>query len=476
MHPAFLTVVEAEYRDGSRERYFVPLAMTGGTEAERIDRESHGAVLAKITGARKGILYDGLFDDGTCTSLLSAIQEGRSLTLRHGRLETANLSVTPERAPADAVTPISRTAPDQSNTSILFGRRLFLKLFRQAEDGPNPDLEVGRYLIGRRFTRVPTLVGSIEYVSDRGRSSFAMLQEFVRNEGNGWQVTIEELGRYFERRAGRPMLAQRPDGSDPSQEVRDAIGTYVNTAEVLGRRTGELHLELAAAAPEDDAFAPEPLTADDVARLAASMQRHAREQLDLLERTIDRLDERKRGLARAVLDRRRDLLREFEELRDLRELPARIRIHGDYHLGQVLVSEGDVVILDFEGEPARPLAERRAKQSPLRDVAGMLRSFSYAALTALGAALQTRPEEYERLEPWASFWESWVSAVFLRSYRATVGDAAFVPSTREDLDLLLHAFTLDKAVYELAYELNNRPDWAHIPLAGLLRIRSTLHA
>lgn len=260
------------------------------------------------------------------------------------------------------------------------------------------------------------------------------------------------------------------------QEVRDAIGTYLNMAEVLGRRTGELHAQLGSAAPEDEAFAAEPFTSADVATLAAAMQRHAREQLDLLEHSLERLDERKRVLARAVLDRREDLLREFDDLRELRDRPARIRIHGDYHLGQVLVSEGDVFILDFEGEPARPLAERRAKHSPIRDVAGMLRSFSYASLTALGAATQHRPEDYDRLAPWAAFWEEWVSAVFLRAYVAVVANAPFIPSRRADLDLLLQAFTLDKAVYELAYELNNRPDWVHIPLSGLLRLRSRTHA
>ena len=485
-HPSFLTVVEAEYRDGSRERYLLPLAMSSGADAERIDRDFHGAIVARITGARKGLLYDGLYDDGTCLALLTAMHEHRAFTLRHGRAEGVNIRLTPERAAWDALTPIARTAPDQSNTSILFNRRLIMKVFRRIEGGANPDLEIGRYLTSRQFTRVPPLVGAIEYTR-RGEepSALVILQDFVRNEGNGWQVTIDELGRYFERRAGRPLptiaatqrqeLLRSPIAEIP-QEVRDAIGTYITTAEVLGRRTGELHLVLGSAPREDRAFAAEPLTPSEAAAAAAPMQRHACEQLDLLERSLDRLDDRKRVLAQTVLDRRGEILHQFEDLRELRSTVFRIRIHGDYHLGQVLVSEGDVVIIDFEGEPARPLAERRAKSSPLRDVAGMIRSFSYAAFTALGAATQHRPEDYERLAPWAEFWEAWVSAVFLRAYLATVAQAAFIPSRHEDLDLLLQAFTLDKAVYELAYELNNRPDWLHIPLLGLLRLRSPLHA
>jgi maltose alpha-D-glucosyltransferase/alpha-amylase len=485
-HPSFLTIIEAEYRDGSRERYLLPLAMSSGADAERIDRDFHGAVVARITGARKGLLYDGLFDDGTCLALLTAMHEGRALPMRQGRAEGANIGLTAERTAWDALTPIARTAPDQSNTSVLFNRRLIMKVFRRLEAGPNPDLEIGRYLLGRHLTRVPPLVGAIEY-GRRGEqpAALAILQEFVNNEGNGWQVTIDELGRYFERRAGRALPALtdtqrqevlRSPFAEIPLEVRDAIGTYVNTAEVLGRRTGELHLELGSAPRDDRAFAAEPFSTAEAATLAASMQRHAREQLDLLEHSLDRLDDRKRVLAQAVLNRRHEILREFEELRELRDSAFRIRIHGDYHLGQVLVSEGDIVIIDFEGEPARPLAERRAKSSPLRDVAGMLRSFSYASFTALGAATQHRPEDYERLAPWAAFWETWVSAVFLRAYFAAVGRAPFIPSGHGDRDLLLQTFSLDKAVYELSYELNNRPDWVHIPLSGLLRLRSPLHA
>ena len=484
-HPSFLTIVEAEYRDGTRERYVLPLAMASGAEAERIDRDFHGAVLARITGARKGVLYDGLYDDMTCLALLANVREGRAFPTRGGRVETANIGLTPERAPADTLMPITRTAPDQSNTSVLFDRRVIMKLFRRIEPGPNPDVEVGRYLIGRRFNRVPPLVGTIDHVrGGEEPASLAMLQEFVKNEGNGWQVAIDELGRYFERRAGRPVPTTTRDDaqqwlrsdSEVAQEVRDAIGTYLNTAAVLGRRTGELHMELGTAPDDDEAFAPEPYTRSDLAAAAAAMHRHAHEQFDLLERSLERLDERNRAIGRQVLSHREELLRQFEELGGVRDAALRIRCHGDYHLGQVLVSEGDVYIIDFEGEPARPLVERRSKTSPLRDVAGMLRSFGYASLAALGAAAQNRPEDYERLAPWADFWEIWVSAVFLRAYLATVDGAPFVPSSREDLDLLLQTFALDKAVYELAYELNNRPDWVHIPLMGLLKLRSPLHA
>ena len=209
--------------------------------------------------------------------------------------------------------------------------------------------------------------------------------------------------------------------------------------------------------------------------IVESMRQRAEEHLNLLEAVLPRLDARARGDAGQVLQQRDALLRQFDELRDLTAAALRIRCHGDYHLGQILVTEGDVVILDFEGEPARRLEERRAKCSPLRDVAGMIRSFSYAALTAIGAATQARPEDARRLAPWADFWETWVSAAFLRSYVIATRGAAFLPAIR-DLEVLLRAYLLDKALYELAYELNNRPAWVHIPLAGVLQLRPRLHA
>ena len=213
----------------------------------------------------------------------------------------------------------------------------------------------------------------------------------------------------------------------------------------------------------------------DLMTTVAEMREQASRHLEWLEAAASQLDEQRRQLATQVLSHRDRLLDQFDALTRLRGRAVRIRCHGDYHLGQVLVTEGDVVILDFEGEPARPLAERRATCSPLRDVAGMLRSFSYAALTGLGAATQTRPEDVERLAPWGDAWEAWVGATFLRAYRTATQNAAFHPVESHDFDALLHAFMLDKAMYELGYELNNRPDWVHIPLNGLIRLHSRFH-
>jgi maltose alpha-D-glucosyltransferase/alpha-amylase len=288
-----------------------------------------------------------------------------------------------------------------------------------------------------------------------------MLQKYVWNQGNGWQVTIDELGRFFERMTGMPLPSDADADAaqawafgrtnDAPTSVAEAIRAYLALADVLGRRTGELHVTLADST--DVAFAPEPITKETLNDTVAAMRQRAQSHLTLLETVLPHLDDRIQQQAREVLLHRDVLLQQFDDLRDLTGSSARIRCHGDYHLGQILVTEGDVVILDFEGEPGRPLHERRAKSSPLRDVAGMIRSFSYAALTSVGAMTQTRPEDVRRLGPWAAFL-----------------------APLDDLDVMLRAYILDKALYELAYELNNRPSWVHIPLTGVLQLRSRLHA
>jgi maltose alpha-D-glucosyltransferase/alpha-amylase len=477
-HPAFLAVVEVQYVEGGRDRYALPLAMSSGQEAEVIETQHAAAILARVSGARKGLLYDGLFDDGTCATLLASVQEGRAIAMRGGALRATNIGLTAEGVPADALQPIVRGATDQSNSSVMFGNQLVLKLFRRLEGGLNPDVEIGQYLVERGFTRVPPLVGDIQYArTGEAPASVMMLQRYVWNQGNAWKVTTDDLGRFFERALTLPQpthpreAVQRwltTDADEPPMEVQQTIGVYLAVAQVIGRRTGELHAELAAGA--DEAFAPEPISHADLQRMAGEMRDHARAQLQLLERSLPGLDDAKHSLAGRVLAQRGAFEAQFDSLAQLAEGGVRMRSHGDYHLGQVLVTEGDVVILDFEGEPARPIAERRAKVSPLRDVAGMMRSFGYAAYVGLGVATATRPEDVDRLTPWASFWERWVSLAFLRAYGHAVRGSGILPADGDSAGKLLHAFMLDKALYELGYELNNRPDWVHVPLAGLLQL------
>jgi maltose alpha-D-glucosyltransferase/alpha-amylase len=477
-HPAFMAVVDISYRDGGFEAYAVPLAMATGAEADAVEAQHPQAVLARISGARKGLLFDGLFDDATCQLLLALLEEGREQAMRRGLVHTTNLALSAEDVPPEARLPIVRLASDQSNTSVKFGQRLVLKIFRRLEPGVNPDVEIGRFLSTRASARVPQLLGDIEYTRTGSRpASMFLLQRFVWNQGSAWDVTIEELGRFFERVLGatppHSTAAEAAawitsDAVDPPPHVAEGVRAYLATAQIIGRRTGELHLTLADSAEPE--FAPEPLSRADISRLASDLRRHAIEQLRMLRTTLPSIDANRRGLAEQVLDLERRLQQHFDRLDALTDGGQRIRVHGDYHLGQVLVTEGDIVIIDFEGEPARTLAERRAKASPLRDVAGMLRSFGYAAAIGLAAATLHRAEDRDRLAPWAAYWEQWVSAVFLRAYRTAIRDAVFVPDRDDARALLLRTFEIDKALYELGYELNNRPEWVHVPLEGLLQL------
>jgi maltose alpha-D-glucosyltransferase/alpha-amylase len=429
-----------------------------------------------VTGARKGLIYDGLFDDGTCNTLLARIQDASDVPMRSGRLRAFNVPQTLQGVPADSLAPIIRPGAEQSNTSVLFDHQLVLKMFRRIEPGVNPDVEVTRFLTERAFTRIPLLAGAIEYeAAGEEPSSVTMLGKYVWNQGNGWGVTMEEMGRYMERAATAPPPQVDPSEvvkwmrlvtPDPPAHVTEAVRTYLATADVLGRRTGELHAALATGADEP-AFAPEPF---DVAGTAKAMRQHADDQLALLARSRPSLDERRGQLADRVLERADDLRQQIARLEQIANPGRLIRCHGDYHLGQVLVAEGDIVILDFEGEPARSLTERRARSSPMRDVAGMIRSFGYAALTGLEVATKARPEDAERLAPWAQLWETWVSAAFMRAYLPPVASAGILPTDWSELETVLHVFVVDKALYELGYELNSRPEWVHVPLTGLLQL------
>jgi maltose alpha-D-glucosyltransferase/alpha-amylase len=385
------------------------------------------------------------------------------------------------RGPSDEPVPVRRGSAEQSNTSILYGDRFIMKLFRHQEPGPNPDTEIGRYLTEKaRFDRIPPFAGSIEYDLEGGEpSNLAMLQGLVPNEGDGWKWTLEELDRYYDAcaRISFPSSGNADTNADivalsempASQLARDHVGLYLESAATLGRRTAELHLALGAPTNNPD-FAPEPLNAEYLRAVGKDIREHAARVFDALKENVSQLPDDAVECAGLVLSRRRQILDRFRFMGTDGIHALRTRIHGDYHLGQVLRFKSDFIILDFEGEPARSLAERRAKQSPMKDVAGMLRSFSYAAYATLMNYTARRPEEFSTLMPWAKLWERSVSAEFLRAYRAASQNATLVPAEMPDFKKLLDAYLLDKALYELLYELNNRPAWVRIPIEGILSL------
>ena len=474
----FLTMAEVTYADGSAERYFVPLAVKGGRDGEDLLSYHAHVVIAPISGARKGVLYDPSNDEGFGATLLTSIEENREFRAHAGLIRArAGSAFDAARGPRDEPLKIRRSPAEQSNTSIIYGDRMILKMFRRVEAGPNPDFEIGRYLTERAgFTRVPALAGAIEYqAADQEPATLAMLQAFVEAQANGWEHAVDEVRRYFDRTSGRTLPPQDPPPASllaraaeaPPPLAHDAIGGYLDAAALLGRRTAELHLALASDRT-DPAFTPEPLGAGDLRELSADMTATGGRALDALAERFASFTGDVADWARDVLDGRARIAARFADLTALGAGASKIRIHGDYHLGQVLWSEGDFVIFDFEGEPARPLAARRSKQSPLKDVAGMLRSFSYAAYAALFITTANLPADFDRLEPWARLWERWCASAFLRGYLEAAGDGPLLPADETDLGRLLEAFLLDKALYEAQYQLNNRPDWLRIPLWGML--------
>jgi maltose alpha-D-glucosyltransferase/alpha-amylase len=255
-------------------------------------------------------------------------------------------------------------------------------------------------------------------------------------------------------------------------DVSELIGIYIESVRILALRTAELHRVLASPS-EDPKFAPEPFSKLYQRSLYQSMRTLAGRTLPLLRRHLKDLPEAVQQQACEVLEMNKDILKRFHSLLDLKISGLRSRCHGDFHLGQVLFTGKDFVIIDFEGEPARPISERQIKRSPLRDVAGMLRSFHYAAYSALIAMEKqgmVQPESRPYLEAWANLWYVWVCAVFMKNYLAQTAGDGFLPRTREEKEVLLDALLLEKAIYELGYELNNRPDWVKIPLHGIRQL------
>jgi maltose alpha-D-glucosyltransferase/alpha-amylase len=422
--------------------------------------------------------------------LLDSIARGRRFKGRAGEVVCGRTHSFREiRGPSTVHLEPSAMRAEQSNTSIIYGDKLILKIVRRADVGVNPDLEVGQFLTERTpHVNAPRVAGYIGYQRNRETSTtLAILKEYMHNEGSAWDFTCDFLVSYYERvlseiaregaegQMSAPVPEQSPFslmGHEIPPLAANLMGGFVQSAEQLGRRTGELHSALASS-PEDLAFAPEPLTPFYQRSIYQGMRALLGKAFPQLRRMQGELPEDTRLLAEKVLSQEDRILERFHRLLDRRIGGARVRIHGDFHLGQVLYTGKDFVIIDFEGEPSRPLGERRLKRSPLRDVAGMLRSFQYAAYSVLedqAAAGMIRPEQYAWVEGWARYWCVWTSAAYLRGYLSVADAAQILPQDPDEIRTVLNAYLLDKAVYEVHYELNHRPDWVKIPLTGMAQL------
>jgi maltose alpha-D-glucosyltransferase / alpha-amylase len=491
---AFVVLARVEYDGGPGDTYVLLLiaASASGSQLgdQAADREAVLNIRRRDGDTRNVVLTDALRSEQFLSALVDAIEAKLKFTGTRGEIFAASTRVFQDvrAGSSDALRPRVLKG-EQSNSSIAYGDRFILKLFRRVEEGVNPDLEIGRFLTEKtRFASVAPVAGSLEYRAEgRGLITLGVLQRFVPNEGDAWRFTLKSLETFWEQVAKRSSSPQAltQATANPLAAYDSALpplaseltGPYLEKVELLGKRTAELHLALASD-PADPAFAPEAFIPFFQREMANAARELAVRNLALLRQKAGDSPSGASGLASEVLGRETEILEKFDARATVPAGGKRIRIHGDYHLGQVLHTGSDFVIIDFEGEPARPLAERRAKRSALQDVASMVRSFHYAAFAhLLGAAgdsatsaVNAAMDCMENPAAWAENWYAWAASRFLASYFEAAQSGTFLPPSREEISAVLQSQLLEKAVYELGYELNNRPSWAGIPLAGISRL------
>jgi trehalose synthase-fused probable maltokinase len=445
-----LALFDVVFADQGRERYCIPVAPPG------IGQEP---------------FVDAMAEPAFCLALLEAIRNGATLPGARGTFRCVGTAVLAEILPA-APREARPIGSEQSNTSVVYDRRAILKLLRRLEAGPSPELELTDFLTREAaFPGAARLAGAVTYQADGADPvTLAVLHEFVPSQGDAWTATLDRLAEYY-----AAAIEGRGEESPDPVFARALAAADAHEAARLGTLTGRLHRALASA-PPGHPLAPEPITAGDVAAWGNAMLGQLGRAGEALAAGLADLPPALRESAERVVT---DSARLGDELRAQDALAAegvvKVRVHGDYHLGQLLRTADGFTILDFEGEPARTLAERRAKQCVLKDVAGMLRSFAYAAQIAFVRRLEANPHDArlaERLRPWAETWEDGVRTAFLDAYRGEVtrpGEPPLVPIERERFDRALRAYEVDKALYELGYELANRPAWVSVPLVALER-------
>ncbi|HLH87693.1 MAG TPA: maltose alpha-D-glucosyltransferase [Xanthobacteraceae bacterium] len=439
--------------------YVLPLAV----HWSRFDRERDkpNAVGAVRQGPREGTLFDVAAQDEWISLLLAKLcasetveAEGRSLEFR------PSSRLTPEVCSFEG--PVRAVNTEQSNSTALVDEKLVVKLFRRLAPGVNPEIEIGRFLtevVG--FANSPALLGDVELVEEGGeRSSIAVVHEFIGNQGEAWTVTSAYLERFVEEQ----RLLASEDAAKSSE-----LAAYQRMMAQIARRLAQMQIALASRDDIED-FRPEPITAQDSAAWIEAIMARANGVRERLDAQRIAMNESDRAMAEHLLDAMGSLETTLHGLIPANLEASKIRTHGDFHLGQVLIAKDDVFIIDFEGEPNRTIAQRRAKGPAARDVAGLVRSIDYSTTAALERALANAPDEQGRLAPALAIWRDVSAATFVAAYREALTDSRLWPQERDEADRLLDLFLIDKALYEIEYELSHRPQWLRVPLAGILRI------
>jgi maltose alpha-D-glucosyltransferase/alpha-amylase len=454
-----LALIETKSRRETAQ-YLMPLAINW-TRFDRA-RNDPNALAAVRRGPREGTLLDATADAAFISALLAKVRAGSTVETEGWRLEFSPVGKFAESNPPP-IEDVRAVNTEQSNTTVLVGQDYVVKLFRRVEPGINPEIEVGRFLTEMAgFANMPPLLGTVEMVAGESRSALAVIHRFIENQGDVWSVTNAYLDRYVEEQ--RLLTGEAATESDEQ-------AAYLVRMRQVGRRVAEMQLALASRDDIPD-FTPVPINRRDVARWTKDVLRHAQRAFAKLARHRVPKQSADRALIDDILSHQSSLpswLRGLlPETRDV----MKIRHHGDFHLGQMLIVRDDVVILDFEGEPRRSLAERRRKVPAARDIAGLIRSIDYSATAAFERALKSAPDEQGKIARALDDWRERSTAAVLAAYREFMVSPRLWPAEAGDAERLLDFFLLEKACYEIEYELAHRPDWLRVPLAGMQRILS----
>lgn len=481
-HVVYITLIDVVTAEHTTETYVLPLALAKDDAADEVSRRGYPVVARLRLGAREqeALLYDAVADPEFTRELFLLMQQRETRRGHQGQLSTQVSPVFWELAQEAQAAEPQILQTEQSNTSVVYADKMIFKLFRKVDLGENLDAEIGRYLSDYNFEHAPRLTGQLDYIRDDNQLiTLGIMQEYIHNEGDAWRYTLDELDRFYERvvtrqRAGTSPAEDAeelpPATDDGPLPVEQFIGSYLDASSLLGQRTAQLHHALGAHS-EAEGFRPEPFSKLYQRSLYQSLRNLTGRVWSQLRRRLALLPEELRPQAERVLAARDAFHAPGLELIPMRVDAMRIRAHGDFHLGQVLYTGKDFIITDFEGEPARPLSERRIKRCPLRDVAGMLRSFHYAAYFALAdhahqdlASVRDVP-----LDRWARAWFGVVREAYIAAYREAMSGSALIPDDDASFQRLLSFYEVEKAVYELGYELQHRPNWVQLPLMALVQ-------
>ncbi|MEX0983298.1 MAG: maltose alpha-D-glucosyltransferase [Bacteroidales bacterium] len=484
---SYILILETVYFEGKNDTYIIPLSIVFGDDLQDIKYHHPESAIANVEiEGRDGLLYDGSYNHDVRDFLLKQIVHRSKYKNKKGEvvgLPGKNLGRKIKKT--DLPLPSRILAAEQSNTSILYDNRFFLKLYRSPEEGKNPELDIIKVLTENTgFRNFPTYAGSVEYRTQGAESmSLGLLVDFVPNEGNAWDFAQNFIENYFDNiRAERETLMSvssekatdilKHIGKEKEDQLFDAF--FMEMIALLGQRTAEMHLALASVKKEKD-FAEEPFSLLYQKSLYQSFRTLIKRTINQMKASMKKLDDDQKELLGDIIKNEQLLLSTIKNTLEQEKIhTSRIRIHGDYHLGQVLFTGKDFVIIDFEGEPTRSLTARSLKYCPFKDIAGMLRSFHYAIYMGYLEYKSKIPENADSFLPWLEVWYRKVRDTFIDNYLITADGASFIPEKKRQIDDLLSVYTIEKAIYEADYELNNRPDWLHIPLNGLKKILNEL--